>query len=858
MTVRDSTRAQLRRAGSTGGGKTGAAKVLDVRLLLAAAVGWAVLVVALGAGWAAESVGLVGLAALSLAAGAALVPVVLHRARRGGSPPLGRTCDAQAAVADLAPAETFRAARVGTRSTVLLAAVGRACGAGRTAAILTGLITGMLCVSAAGQLAVRDAGPLAELAAARAVATVEATIAEDPRLLPVDAERRAPRAMARLVVTAVTARGHTTAVRTSVMLIGPADLADLQWRQRIRLTGRLGPAEPGDRAVAWLAATGSVESVAPAGAMLRLAEHARGRLRQAVAPLPPDPRGLLPGLVIGDRSLTPESLTEDMRITGMTHLTAVSGSNVTVIVGAAVLLSGLLGVRRRWRPLLAGAAIVGFVVLARPDPSVVRAAVMGGVGLLGMTAARRSLGPSALGTAVTVLLVADPWLARSFGFALSTLATFGLLAFARPWGEAMGRWLPGWARPLADATAIPLAAQATCAPVIVLLQGSVPIVGILANLAAAPFVAPATIAGVLAALTAALWLPAGTMCAWLAGMPAWVIALIAHSLAPVPFGTMPWVDGTSGALLLAVVTILALLCAPYALHQARRHPWRAAGAGVLLLALIWPTPRAQPPAQWAFTACDVGQGDALLVATGPGRAVLVDAGPDPSAIRGCLDRMAITALDAIFLTHFHDDHVAGLPGALAGRSVGALYVSPLPDPAYQVRLVGQWAAEAGLTPVAVGAGSHFDFEGVQVAARAPARITAEGSPPNNNSVVLDVRTSRLRLLLLADIEREEAAVLARDLRTDPDPRPVDVVKVAHHGSANLDRTLVREIAAPVAVISVGADNTYGHPAPSAMAAYTQAGATVLRTDRDGDIILSGADPPAPEARTPIFVTRSRG
>lgn len=788
--------------------------MLDARLLLASGVGWAVLVAVLGADWGAPACA--GVAGLGLA-----ITGGVARARR-------RVPRAWSALA------------------------------------LAGLVTALLCTSAAGHLAVRDAGPVVELARQRAVVTIEGRVDEDPRVLPADAERRTPRAVVRVLVTRVTARGVSSAVRTPIVLMGTTALAELRWRERVVVTGRLAPADPAQPVVAILAPTSPARTQAPAGFIARVAEHARGRLRTAVEPLPADARGLVPALVIGDRSLTPGLLTDDMRATGMTHLTAVSGSNVTIVIGAAVLVGGVLRVRRRWRPLVAGGALVAFVVLARPDPSVLRAAVMGAVGLLGVTASRRSAGPAALGAAVVVLLCVDPWLARSYGFALSTLATLGLLLFARPWGAAIARWLPRRARPLADATAIPLAAQATCAPVVVLLQGSVPVIGVVANLAAAIFVAPATVCGVVAALAASAWVPAGTAVAWLAALPAAAIAQIAHTLAPVPFGTLPWPDGTPGALLLAALTVAALLTAPWLTYQARRRPLAALAVGVLVIAACWPLPPAAAPAAWVFAACDVGQGDALVLASGPGRAVLVDAGPRPEPVRACLDRLRITCLDAVFLTHFHDDHVAGLPGALEGRTVGTVYVSPLADPPEQARDVQRWVQEAGATLEPVVAGASFDIGAVHLVARGPVRTIHEGSMPNNNGILLDVRTAGLRLVLLADAEREEASDLAKTLRVTPgrpaaavEP-PVDVVKVAHHGSANQDRGLVEALAAPVAVISVAADNDYGHPAPSTLDLYARAGAAVLRTDRDGDILLQPDCSPDAAQRCRVRVGRTRG
>lgn len=827
---------------------------LDLRLLLPALGGWAVLVGALGAGLSAPAVG--ALAAGALAVAAATHTAATWAARRARAHKPGRR-PTRAGTGDRLPAHPGAPRPHGPRRGARWASV----------VALSAMVTALLCAAAAAHLGVRDAGPLPRLAAQRAVVTVEGRIDEDPRLLAPTPERDQARAVTRVLVTSVTARGQVSAVRTPVVVLSGPELTSLRWRERVRLTGRLAAPDGPDRAVALLTPKGPVERLEEAGPVARAAEYARGRLREAVQPLPADPRGLVPALVIGDRSLTPPQLTDDMRATGMTHLSAVSGSNVTVILGAAVLVAGVLRVPRRYRPIVAAVALAGFVVLARPDPSVVRAAAMGAVGLIGVSVSRRAAGPPALAAAIVVLLCVDPWLARSYGFALSSLATLGLLLFARPWGAAIGRYLPARARPLADAVAIPLAAQATCAPVVVLLQGSVPIIGVLANLLAAVFVAPATVAGVLAALLATVWLPAGTALAWLAALPAWAIALVARTLAPVPLGTLPWPDGTPGALLLAALTVLALLAAPWGWDAARRRPRRVVAALLVIAAVCWPLPGPAAPTAWEFAACDVGQGDALVIATAPGRAVLVDAGPEPVAVRRCLDRLGVTGLDAIVLTHFHADHVDGLAGALAGRSVGALYVSEVAEPREQAQDVTQLAAQRGLAPVPVRVGTTLSVGGVRLQALAPARTIRDGSVPNNNGVVLDVRTASLRLLLLADAEREEGADLTRVLAgrlptgadvDPPDAPPVDVVKVAHHGSSNLSRELVVAIAAPVAIISVGADNDYGHPTAAALEAYSRAGAAVLRTDRDGDILLVPGRRSAPGARVPIRVMRSRG
>ena len=371
-----------------------------------------------------------------------------------------------------------------------------------------------------------------------------------------------------------------------------------------------------------------------------------------------------------------------MRATGMTHLTAVSGSNVAVVTGIVLGLCVVLGVPRRLRPVLALLALAGFVVLARPEPSVVRAAAMGAIGLIGLSRSRRSAGPPVLGAAIVVVLVLDPWLARSFGFALSSLATLGLLLFTRPWGEAIGARLPARLAPLGPALAIPVAAQAMTAPLVVVLQGSVSVVGILANFLAAPLVPIATVAGVAAALVSVLWSRAAELVAWVGVVPTTLIAQVARRFADVPGASLPWPDGAPGALLLALITVVVVLTGRALVRLVARHPVLAVGIALLAAASLVPTRTVTwPPEGWRLVVCDVGQGDAVVLRSGTDRAVLVDAGPDPSLVDRCLRRLGVTTLDAVVLSHFHADHVDGLSGALDGRDVAQILVGPVPEPA---------------------------------------------------------------------------------------------------------------------------------------------------------------------------------
>jgi len=714
-------------------------------------------------------------------------------------------------------------------------------------AALTGTATALALVSLATQVSVREAGPVKKLAAERAMVTIEATVAGEPKLVPQRAGRPGgePLVVTRIDVQTVTGRGSQSAVQSPVLVLGDASWLAVRWQEKVRVSGRLSPpSDPGDDVLAVLNPRAPPTSVEPPGPVQRVADVVRARFRLATDGLPGDARGLLPGLVIGDTTNTPSDLNDAMLVTGMTHLSAVSGSNVAIILTAGIGLCRLVGLRRRYRPFVALAILVGFVVLVRPEPSVIRAAAMGTVGLLGMSTSRRRAGIPALAAAILVLLCWDPWLARSFGFALSSLATLGLLLFASPWGAVIARVLPHRIKHWGPALAIPAAAQLMCAPVVVLLQGSVTLIGIVANLLAAPLVAPATILGVATALLSVAWTAGATLLGRLAALPTLGIAWVARTCARVPMGSVPWPDGAPGAALLTALSLLTILSGPWLLHHGRRKPVAFIAVSLLGVASALPTRLVTwPLPTWQMVACDVGQGDGLVLRTGPVSAVVVDVGPDADAMDGCLSRLGVRVIDAIILTHFHADHVDGLPGAIRGREVRQLLATPVHDPPFQWQEVHQWAGAAHVPLAEVYAGDDLSWTGITAHVWWPARVIQEGSVPNNASVVMTVDVGGLRVAMLGDVEREAAHEVLLALRRESRilTRGFDVVKVAHHGSANQDDALLAELHAPVAVISVGADNDYGHPAPSTLSALRADGFAVSRTDEDGDIAFQRGD-----------------
>ncbi|MBO7937726.1 ComEC/Rec2 family competence protein, partial [Streptomyces sp. S9] len=379
-------------------------------------------------------------------------------------------------------------------------------------------------------------------------------------------------------------------------------------------------------------------------------------------------------------------------------------------------------------------------------------------------------------------------------------------------------------------------------PVVAVLSARVSLVAVPCNLLVEFAVAPATVLGFAALVTAPVAMPVAKALAWCASWPAGWIAGIARAGAALPGGGVDWPGGWTGALLLALATAAVLLV----VRRLLGRPWLCAVCGVLLVLAVVQPPRLTrvltgwPPPGWRLAMCDVGQGDATVLAAGAGTGVVVDAGPDPALVDRCLRTLGVTRVPLVVLTHFHADHVAGLPGVLRGREVGAIETTGFEEPVGQVEFVRREAAARKVPVVRAVAGERrragpLDWEVLWP----PPRQTPEPEGPNDASVALAVRSGGLRMLLLGDLEPPAQRALARSPGAGR-WRGVDVLKVAHHGSAYQDPDLIRAVAPRVALISCGADNSYGHPAPSTVAALRAGGARVLRTDRDGALAVVGA------------------
>ncbi|MDL5160032.1 ComEC/Rec2 family competence protein [Actinomycetospora termitidis] len=716
-----------------------------------------------------------------------------------------------------------------------------------------GLVAAGACVAAVGGLSSVAAHqvaahPLHAAAASGSAATLEVVLTDDPAPLR-SAGLGGPRVVVRAELVSAQGGGGRWVGDGRVVLLAPAEgWAGLLPGQRATASGSLASSARGDLTVAVLRTRGAPREVAPPPTVQVAAGDLRAGLRDAArAVLDDDPAGLLPGLVVGDTSGVAPDLADDFRTAGLTHLTAVSGSNVAFVLGAVLLLVRLARLGPRTAAVLGLVALVGFVVLARPSPSVLRAGAMGAVVVLALALGRRRSVLPALAATVVVLLLVDPALAVDAGFVLSVLATGALVLLAPPLVARMRqRGIPPG---IAEALAVPVAAHVVTAPVVAGLSGEVSLVAVLANLLVAPVVAPATVLGVLAALLAPWWTWGAHAAVWLAGPEVSWLVWVARRCAGVDGATVSWPGGVVGGLALAGLVLLGAVALRW-----RRVRLVALAAAVGLLLVFVPTrivPAGWPPTGWAVVACDVGQGDALVLATGePGRAVLIDAGPDPGPVDRCLARLGVRSLALVVLSHLHVDHVGGLAGALRGRPTAAVAVGPVREPAATLGQVTARARAVGAPVVGMERGTTLRWPGLAVEVLGPLHPSPhvdadDGAQVNDTSLVLRAATPLGRVLLPGDAERSSQDTLLAagvDLHAE-------VLKVPHHGSRSSLPAFLVAPGARLALVSVGQGNSYGHPNPSIIGLLTGTGALVRRTDRSGDLAL------VPGLRGPAVVAR---
>ncbi len=648
-----------------------------------------------------------------------------------------------------------------------------------------------------------------------------------------------------------------------------------------RVTVKAQPSDPGQRSTALLfpAGAAAAEPLAPDGvaAVTDVFNALRATTARAAAHTAGDAPGLLPGLILGDRSHQAADLDEAMRDAGLSHLTAVSGANCALILASLWASARVLRLPR-WTMLPLGLTGLGlFVLLVHPEPSVIRAGVMGSIGALSLFAGRGRTALSLLCVSVLLLLIYDPWFSTAPAFQLSVAATLGIILAGTPAKEWLEQRMPGI---LAGPLALAFSAQLFVTPVLLPLSSAISTYAIPANLLAAPLVPFITVPGTAAALlsTTLPWLSAAIL--WCSGFAAAGIGAVGRFTASLPQATAPWPEGPWGAVLVVVYSAAAIVLVHLlvtrrsaqeadvegprpALRRGRsghpavhRRPRRRirliwwirvfvlGSAGGSVCALVLPASTiflgSGLPEHWRMALCDVGQGDMLVVRTGAEAGIIVDTGEDPGPAAACLASLNIKEVPLLMVTHDHSDHYGGNEGVFDTARVGQVLFSGS----------SSWDLEAEMDFLEDGPdkppvdraepGQQLTYEDDRYPVSIHVVAAAQHhSNPNDNSLaaLFTMELSgepTVSLLTTGDLEETVTDSLVRRQVMPPN---VDVLKVAHHGAKNGGTALLRHTRPSVALIGVGADNSYGHPAPVIEETLESVGAVTYRTDLHGTVVL---------------------
>lgn len=563
----------------------------------------------------------------------------------------------------------------------------------------------------------------------------------------------------------------------------------------------------------------NVQAFSEASGIDTVVQNLRGRLPNLVEKMTGEGTKLLPGLVLGDDSAVSERLRSDMIYTSLSHLTAVSGANCSVIVVLLHILFSGLG--RTIANLLAITGLAGFVVLVGAEPSVQRAAAMAVIVLIGLVGGKRVKAIAALALACLILLLIEPWLATSVGFSLSTSATAALILFQPAITKFLGKHMP---QKLALLLSVPIAAQIGAQPVLLMLDDGISLVSIPANLFAAPLAPVATVIGLLALSLSFISEPVASILAIIAWVPAEIISRISFFFAwlrsEYDFLTLPLMGGIFTAIALGIFLVSLL-------SKNRFFQFIKAASGlclaVVLSAGIMGVARTAiaGAGDWVIAQCDVGQGDAVIIRS-QGKVLLYDTGESPEKLTECLQALRIEKLDLVAVSHFDKDHVGGLL-ALSGN-VERILSAKSSQENFQVF---EPLIKSGAKYSELSFGDSFSFGDFDVQVIYPRRVEGDGG--NNESLVLYFQ-GPFRILLLGDLGKTGQEEIMRLGIIEN----IDVLKIAHHGSKDFSEKLNTRLAPKIALIGVGAGNTYGHPTIELLDSLrNSADSWVVRTDLHG-------------------------
>lgn len=576
------------------------------------------------------------------------------------------------------------------------------------------------------------------------------------------------------------------------------------------------------------------------------------RAQAVINRLIPEPQSaLLSGILLGNEAGLDLALQEDFRRTGMTHVIAISGFNISILSGMLVAVATPVVGRRR-APWFALAGIAFYTIMVGADASVVRAAIMGSIYLIGARIlGRPNFAFGSLFAAGILMTLWRPFSLWDVGFQLSFAATLGLMVYADRFARWTQRrlaqrlpaptvaWLMG---PLSDTIMVTLAAQLSTLPLIMFYFGQISLISLIAN----PLILPAQpglmLTGGLATLLGLLSPIVGQPVAWVAWLFLSYSIVLVRLLATVPFAAVPV------QINLAVVYILYFLIGgiTWILFQPQTRRETIAshmrpnvirqfliGVFVLAAILVVAWGRSQPDGRLHVVFFDVGQGDATFVQTPSGRQILINGGPSPTLLNAALGEMMPfwdRQLDLVISTHPADSYAAGLPGVLQRYRVAEFVTSGFGGDTFESyqELLAQAQAQQIPQRQAVAGEVIAVEDGVRLEVLHP--VSAAG----DQTVALRLVYGNLSVMLAgaAGVEAEQA------MTASSQTLPALVQQIGRQGGNNATSTgFLNAVHPQIAVISVGSDNRAGDPQPDVLRRIAAMGASVLRTDELGSIEL---------------------
>lgn len=568
-------------------------------------------------------------------------------------------------------------------------------------------------------------------------------------------------------------------------------------------------------------------------------EIARTKTAQAVTGVSKDATALVLGLTDGDTRLLSDTLNLKLKFLSLTHLNAVSGANCAIVVASAFGFLALIGCGRRIRILGSLFALGAYLVLVGNQPSVIRAGAMACIALISLATGKRNLGQNVLAAAVCILLAIWPQLAINFGFALSALATWGVIVLAPRIHERLQRVMPEW---LSLMIAVSFSAQIACLPVLVLLQSRFSWFSTLANILVEPAVPLITVFGVLGALFAQVWSPLASLPFWLASVPAQYLVAVTNFFAAIP-STVIWPAGALGA---ALALALGIDLVGFIFLKNRFRFVGLASALVVVLAFTGASASSFARTanfangNWFWVSCDVGQGDASVIRS-QGQIAVIDVGREPEPVDSCLKRLGISHVNLLVLTHFDLDHVGGLSGLVSGRKVDGALLSSFKDDRPGAEIAERTLDTAGIPVRHVSRGLKGTLGDFSWLVLSPHFAGADSTDSNDGSVTMFFHSRKVNIVTLADLPESGQLRLAQERLTwwkqEFREQPL-VMKVSHHGSADQSPEFVEWLHPRVALFSVGAGNSYGHPTQKTLRLLETCNSLILRTDLQGNLSLN--------------------